>query len=534
MMRGSAFVFVFVSGCLLVAPTAEAVEVLPGWDAETSWDSNVFNGADGEQDDFAIRTGPILELRQRQGDVTGRLRWRSFWEGFLDTSGADNFEHFVDLDGSWQISDRNRLAILNNLSRTDSVTAQLASDEGVALSPGEGTDVGTKSALRNRANVRFLHQLTQQMSFDASVDNSIFEFEDPNNSDAVSTRGQAQVSRTISPRSVVGLGAAFTRQDFAARQSQGLSGSSEGSGAEIIEVFGIWNYRISPTLIMSTSLGPALNRPDEFESTRLAREVPTILSPPVFLPSGTIQFPTLIDAESCPLSADGSDRVFGPGCAPATAQNLATGDTGFVPVAPESIPLVEARDLTGGSATDDTLTLFGAWSLTKTWERASARLNLQRRSSAASGNGTSTNLTLASASFSWVPEQKWRLTATAGWTLQTSASDLPISTLVFRPETVFVDGAGLIVDDPTLAVARVDGAAVTAGIRETGSSDNAFESMTYQLRLSATRQISRRLTARASASLFRSEQSGDLQSDTTTDSIRIGIGLRWMFDPFVL
>ncbi len=519
-MRGRVLVTVLAFGSALAAPDARAVEVILGWDAATRWDSNVLNSSDEEQDDFSIRTGPLLELHQRQGDVTGRLRWSSLWEGFLDTSGADNFEHFVDLDGAWQIDARNQIRLSNSLARTDSITSQLVvQDTGGLASPGQGVRAGTESVLRNQANLTFAHQLSPLLSLEASVDNSLFEFEDEDDADGVSTRAAAQVLRTLTPRMAVGVGAAFTRQDF------DDSTFSAGSGADIIEVFGIWNYQITPTLVMSTSLGPALNRPDEIDSSRLAPGAPTI---------GSAFGPSLVDAASCPALASGSLA----GCAPADARDVATGTSFGLPalVNPQSVPLVRASFLDGDPETDDALTLFGAWSLRKQWDRSAAELRVQRRTSAASGNGISTDLTLASASFTWRPERKWELRWTAGWTLQTSASDFPITALVFEQaaDPIFVDNDFRVTSDPASAVFRADGAVVTAGVREAGSTDSAFESTSYQAQFVATRQISRRLTARGRLSFFRFDTSGDLQADRTTDSVRVEVGVRWTFDPIRL
>ncbi len=513
---------VLAFGSALAAPDARAVEVILGWDVATRWDSNVLRSSDDEQDDFSIRIGPLMELHQRRGDVTGRLRWNSLWEGFLDTSGADNFEHFVDLDGAWQIDARNQIRLSNSLARTDSITSQLVvQDSGGLAAPGQGVRAGTESTLRNQANLTFAHQLSPLLSLEASVDNSLFEFEDDDESDGISTRGAAQVLRTLTPRMAVGVGAAFTRQDF---DESTFSGES---GADIVEVFGIWNYQITPTLVMSTSLGPALNRPDDIDSSRLVPGAPTI---------GSAFGPSLIDAASCPALASGSLV----GCAPAVARDVTTG----IPVPellparvnPQSVPLVRAAFLDGDPEADDSLTLFGAWSLTKQWDRSNAQLRVQRRTSAASGDGVSTDLTLASASFTWRPDRLWELRWTAGWTLQTSASDLPITALVFEPAAgpIFVDNDFRITGDPASAVFRADGAVVTAGVREAGSTDSAFESTSYQAQFVATRQLSRRLTARGRLSFFRFDTSGDLQSDRTTDTVRIEVGVRWTFDPIRL
>jgi hypothetical protein len=200
------------------------------------------------------------------------------------------------------------------------------------------------------------------------------------------------------------------------------------------------------------------------------------------------------------------------------------------------VPQVRASFVTGDPETDDTVTLFGSWSLRKQWDRSAAELRVQRRTSAASGDGVSTDLTLASASFTWRPDRKWVLRWTAGWTLQTSASDFPITEIVFGPaaDPIFVDDAFRITSDPASAVFRADGAVVSTGVRETGSTDSAFESTSYQAQFVATRQISRRLTARGRLSFFRFDTSGDLQADRTTDSVRVEVGLRWTFDPIRL
>lgn len=506
---------VLISFCaLLVSSNVRAVDVTFGWEAATRWDSNVLNSSRNEERDFSLRTGPIVELEKPRGDLTGRLRWSTQWEGFLDTDGADSFEHFANLDGAWQINARNHLSLSNDLARTDSLTSQLVVQDDAPAATGQDVEAGRSSTLRNTAMLTFAHRWSPRVSLEASVSNSLFEFEEESNSDALSTRGSAQVIRALNELMSVGVGAAFTRQDFDGTEFRADSGS------DIIEIFGVWNYQITPTLVLSSRLGPALNRPDEIDNARFVPEVPTLGG-------------FLVDAASCPQRADGS-RVFASGCQLAIGQILGTPVTTQVPVAPGSVPLVRASFLDGGPESEDALTLFGALTLIKRWEHSSARFSAQRRTSASSGNGVSTDLTSITASYNWKPAQRWRLTALAGWTLQTSASDTPLTEIVVAPATLFVDTNSLLVDDPASAVFRVDGAAISSGVREAGSTDSAFESTTYQIQFLATHQISRRLTARGRVSLFRFESSGDLQSDRTTDSLRLELALRWEFDPFRL
>lgn len=498
-----------------------AVEVVVGWDTSTRWDSNITRTSQDEIDDFSIRTGPLMELRQRHGDVTGALRWSSLWEGFLDTREADNFEHFVALSGNWQINERNELRLSNDLARTDAISSQLLTEDGVVVSPGIGVDVGTQATLRNLANATFSHQLSPRLSLVGSVDNSIFEFENEDLSDAVSTRGSFQATRALSSRASIGVGAAFTRQDFDDTPFR------SGSGSDVIEIFGAWTYQITPSLFVSMNLGPALNRPDALDSTRVVPQFPTIGS-------------ALIDATSCP------EQVVAAGCQAAIQRDPISGApriAGIVDgqpvffvanVQPGSIPLVEASFLTGAPESDDTITLLGALSLVKQWERSSARLSFRRRTSAASGAGASTDLTSLFASYTWRPERKWTLVGTVGWSLQASASDIPITQLTIEPATIFVDASGQIVDGPGSALFRADGAAAATGLREAGSTDSAFETTSYQIQFMASRKISRRLTARGRATFIRIETSGDLQSDRTTDTLRFEIGLRWTFDPMIL
>ena len=512
-MRGTSFAAAVACCALLASPDVRAADVTLGWDAATRWDSNVLNNSSNEQDDFSIRTGPSVEVEQLQGDVTGRLFGATFWEGFLDTDGADNFEFFADAEGAWRINARNELSFSNRLARTDALTSQLVVEDGLPSATGQDVAVGRDSTFRNNAILDFSHQWSPLVSIDASVVNSIFDFESDTQSDGMSTRGAVQALRALNERMSVGLGAAFTRQDFDASES-----SSE-SGADIIEVFGIWNYQISPTLSLTSSLGPALNRPDEIEQERDVQQFPTLFS-------------TLLDAASCP------QPVVSLECSPAIQRDPVTGQLLGQPavVSAASIPVVRASFLGGGPESDDALTLFGRLSLVKTWERVSARLSVERRSSAASGNGVSTDLTSASASLSWQPDRRWHFTTLAAWTLQTSATDFPFTATVIQPssESLFFDGDGRLVQDPSLAAFRVDGAAESAGIIETGSTDSAFETTSYQLQFRATRRITGRLTARGSLSLFRSDFGGDLQSDRTTDAIRVDFGLRWELAPIRL
>lgn len=513
-MRGASFAVIVGSCALLLAADARAADVRAGWEAGTRWDSNVLNSARNEQRDVSLRTGPFLEFEQRQGEVTGLVRGRGYWEGFLDTEGANNFEYFLDARGAWSINPRNQLRFSNNLSRTDSLTAELAVVDDEPTTTGQDVEAGRSSTLRNNANLTFAHQWSRRVAFEASVTNSLFDFERDTRSDSLSTRGSMQATRTLTERMTVGIGAAFTRQDF------DETTTSPESGADIVELFGIWNYTVTPTLVISATLGPALNRPDEFENSLPVTGVPTI--------SGFI-----VDAGTCPLRSDGN-RVFGAGCQPAVGQILGTPNATFVPLAAGSAPIVTASFLDGGTEADDSLTLFGSLAIIKYWEHSSARFFFQRRTSAASGNGASTNLTSASLSYAWEPARKWRLSAVAAWTLQTSASDFPIVGLAVGPQTLFVDASFNLVDDPAQAAFQVDGAAVSTGVLEIGSTDSAYETTSYQLQFLASRQITRRLTARGRVALFRSERSGDLQDDSTTDALRFEIGLRWEFASFRL
>lgn len=486
--------------------SARGMELVLGWHGATRWDSNVLRTSENEEADFSILTGPTLELRKPKGDVTGQLRWESLWRGFLETSDANGFEHSGGLGVRWQANARNLFEIDNEFSRTDSVTALLDTAGGSLAGAGQSVEAGTDFILQNNVRGTFSRRLSPLMTLEASLANSLIEFEDETNSDSRSTRGALQITRALNERMVAGIGAAITRQDFDDTVFQ------EGSGASIAEVFGIFNYQITPTLRMSLNLGPALNRPDDIDTIRRAPEVPTLGS-------------FLVDAASCPNS------VLGSGCSLAVAQNLATGALTNLAIATGSVPIIETSFLDEAPEADDTLTLFGAFSLVKRWERSNAQIRLQRRTSSSSGDGTSTDLTLANFVFNWKPANRWSLAAIATWTLQTSASEFPITELVVTPGTVFVDGNGRVVGDASQAAFRADGAAITSGVRTAGSSDSAFERTTYQLQLRAARRISRRLVANVRASFLRSEQSGDLQADVTRDVYRLDIGVRWEFDP---
>src|SRR5690606_30879601 len=122
----------------------------------------------------------------------------------------------------------------------------------------------------------------------------------------------------------------------------------------IAEVFGIWNYQITPTLFLSTRLGPALNRPDEIEAERLVPSTPTLGS-------------FLVDAQSCPQR--GGVRVFSGECQLVVGQAIPSNAPTLVPVATSTVPLIRASFLNDTPDADEAFRLFGAVSLVKRWEQ---------------------------------------------------------------------------------------------------------------------------------------------------------------------
>lgn len=496
-----------------VALPARAAEFVPGWAAETIWDSNVLRSSDDEDADYSLRTGPDVRVREKQGDLQYDLAYRPRYEAFLETSGINELDHFLEAAGRWQIDRTSELQLMNTFAYTSSLS-------GIAETVPVGADtIAVVSPTRQRITVNtgtlaFTHRFGPLWEFQARFHSQLYEYEEQFDPDSLANSGMVQVTRGITPRFVAGVGAQIQRQDFDA-----VVEGTEGSGTTFYQGFGVLSYSFSRSFRISGNAGPAWSVPDEIGNDRSAFDYQPV------------------NPDTCPRRADGVP-IFNPtqrngGCQPALYR---IGGSPVARVIPglNGAPLQSIVDVPfEGEVSEGSLSYFGRISLVKEWQLVTASLGIERTASTASGVGGSTVLTAFDGNLRWVPARDWTLDLNAMYTLQTAANDVreQFVALVSDPSRVpdVNDAFGI----PGLT-AIPDPVGVAFQIDSGGKIDSAIDITTYRIELVAERRIWRNLRLNGRASYWHQESKGDLQQDRSEDIMRVVFGVTWTFDPIPL
>jgi hypothetical protein len=523
----------------LLAGSARAARLELGWDARAGWDSNVFGSSDDEDSDFSFYLGPNLGVRERGRAIDYFVDYRLRYEQYLDLQSVNGFEHFASGAVDWRLSPRSSLRVSQDFSRTRGLSLTF-------IEPVPGIDPVDAVAearfrrtprIRSNSTASFSHQLSKLWSFDTSVDASVYDYEDELQSGVLSLRGSGQFSRPLDPRTLVGFGAAVTRQDFDDTER------SIGTASTIVEGFALLRYQISPTLVLALSGGPAWTQPDEASDTAMSpREgvgtgrggVVRLIDPSRcgVLPVGGSVPPGTISQRSCPTR---DIDVFPPGPSPNDIESALITDPDVV-VSRSRLRFDEVDVLGDIEDPDGSFTFFGRAALTKRWRNFDGELSYVRRTSASSGLGT-TNLDIATATLAWRPDRRrWRFDLRGTWTLQSSATEQPATDLLLAPTptTVWVDSSGRVFDSFVPGAVQVDDAARVVGVRHEGFIDSGVEIETIRFELRANRRFSENLTALASVGWWRQESRGDFQEPATSDNLRVQVGFTWSLDPIEL
>ena len=499
---------------LVAAVPAGAAEFIPGWTSETIWSSNVFRSLDEDsfgrtvpkEDDFSLRTGPNIRFREAQGDLTYDLRYTLRYEEFVRLNGISEFDHSMNANLEWHVTDRTTLSLSDNF-------ADAASLNGVFETFGSQADLtvrGDRTRVKtNTAYASARHSLGPLWEMTLSGEHSLYEYEADNASDSSAFSGSIQLTRGITRRLVLGMGGTAQRQEF-----EGVDGG-DGDGSTFFQAFGIMNYRFSRTLRLAASAGPALSMPDEVASNGQA-EIPE------YGP---------FDVSTCPRREDGTPyvpvgqifgaNVDGPQCQIQTVADPRPGGGRLdVPFTRDTAPV----PFLGDTGIQDSLTYFARVSLDKEWRLWRGSMTYSRSASSGSGLGVSTLVDSFLTQLTWTPTALWTFNLSGILTMQTAISETREQLVAVRAEnrTFFVFG----VPTPVSVAIPIE---VTSGDKI----DNPIDIKTYRIELRADRRITRNLTANGSASWYQQTSSGQLQDNTRTE-YRLMVGLTWNFDAIPL
>jgi hypothetical protein len=505
-----------------VAAPANAAEFTPGWDLDGVWSSNVFRTPDEDQvgekipkeDDFSLRTGPTLKLRDPQGDLTYDMKYQLIYEEFARLNGISEFEHFVNGSGSWNIDDRTSISASDDFADAASLGA-LFDAVGV-----EAADVIVRADRQrvktNHATTSIRRSLGPLWELTVAGDHSLYEYDVESATDSSAFSGTVQLTRGITPRLVAGIGGSGQRQDF----QDNVGG--DDSGTTFLQAFAIANYTLSRTARISFSGGPAYSMPDEIDpqGVEIRRLQPfNIATCPVqdgtpFIPLGQAQG-FLVGGDRCSALVVAGPVIGQP------------AGTFFVPLGnSENISIANV----GESGVENSLTYFARIQIEKDWQLWRARLSYSRSASSGSGLGTSTIVDTFLGQLRWTPTRKWSFNLQGSMSIQSAVSEFNQQLVAVRPvsRTIRLQN---IVNGQT-----VNGTVVVPEPFELFSGekiDNPIDIRTYRVELRGSRRITRNLNAEASMSWYQQTSSSDF-IDSTRSEYRALLGFTWNFDPIPL
>jgi len=515
---------------LLSVSRAGAEELGLGFTSSLEYDDNVFNTSEdsttSKEEDFVFRVGPRVTLTRDRGDFTYRVRYSVLWENFVEESGFDNFDHSLDLRGTWRLGPRTSLTVADRFRLTESVNRRFGFDDEIVADPLiEDTpdfEVDRQELTTNTASLRLVHQFTPRLEGQASLSFRLFRSDRDTSFDSESISGSASISYALDMNDRLGFGAGLTQTSV-----DGLRGGS--SDTRFFRFFGIWSHIFDPNTSFSIQAGPTFVDGDDNDSLFVAAVQGTQAFPSETTESGGIRF---IDPSTCPTE-DGepflADRCDLFPTEFANSSPLAT----FARNAP--VNLVEQF---GNEGSSGRVTFFADMSFVKRWESWSTRISFRRTDSTSTGQGGTTILNVFSGQVRWEPAPRWDVSLVGNLSTRTSATE-QLQTVIGLDPVEFCLGG---LDGDTPQSVRLPGscpagttavpAAAAVDLRRV-ETDDTFESRSLSGRL----RISRRVGRRGSVFLrlnYLTQERDDLNSDREFDNFRAMIGFRWDLDPLHL
>ncbi|RIL04876.1 MAG: hypothetical protein DCC71_12455 [Proteobacteria bacterium] len=507
---------------LLSAAASPAVgaEFVPGWDAEAVYDTNVFQTRDEDQfgrkipkeDDFSLRTGPNLRIREKQGDLRYDVGYQLRYEEYARLDGISEFDHFADARGEWVMDDLTTFSLSDSFGYSSSLgglfeaglagAAPIVIPARVRVTTNQGL-VGMRRRLGPRWELT-LNGQSDYYSFSGESDSST-------DSSSHSMSGVLQVTRSLSRRLVAGFGGQFQRQTF------DNGDVAPETSTDIYQGFGLLQYQFSRTLRFSANVGPAWSKADAVDVGDLEE--------PSYVP---------VDLASCPRREDGAPftsqaqaagfQTTGPRCNFLVFQDQA-GRTFFPLRAADRIRV----PFVGETEAEGQLSYFGRLSLDKQWSQWRGTLSYSRSASNGSGLGVSTIVDNLSGELTWTPTRHWTLKLLGGVSMQSAISELRVQQVALRPAVARIP----IVSTDGIVTTTLATVGVPFEISSGDEIDNPIDVRTFRVELRGTRRISRNLTADASASYYQQKSSSDF-ADAKRNYYRVIVGVTWTFDPIPL
>ena len=176
------------------------------------------------------------------------------------------------------------------------------------------------------------------------------------------------------------------------------------------------------------------------------------------------------------------------------------------------------------SASNQSTTYFANLSLSKRWQHWSGSLSYRRQQSDSTGLGSSAVADIVSGALNWTPSSRWRASLRAAVTRQSSASEGVRSVIAVRPADLTLD------TPPGRTFTGVAESFALSAVKV----DSEFEYWTFWLRLNARYSLTKRILLYGDVLYWNQTTRGDGGGGPDYDRYRVGIGIRYTFDPIRL
>lgn len=516
--------------------TLGAEELQYGVRAGVAWSSNVYGVSEDEQvaggeedpvSDFSTRLTPYFMVNDPDGDLTWTLNYQPTYEGYLNESDLDGFDHDVAGSATWRFADRWTLTL-----REGYAIYQNSIRFNETVGPGEEASLGFRNQeiRANRTGATLRHALSPRDSFGLSVGYNAFQYPDGGGNDRAVPSASFDYQHTLSERTSLGTRLSWTQQTYD-------RGAGSDDQTQFYNLAATFTHRFSPTFRLEGSAGPTFV--DSSPGTEFAPLEYAITFRELTAPGGQrIRLPFAIDADTCaedphPDIGRVANLSFGAPCSVLgddSNQFLSQEEVQTLSQLTAEVPTIDeqGRLIDTGDASGTDLTYFAHLSLVKDWESWNANLSYDRSNSENARFGSSSVADTLSANLSWRPLRLWTLGLTAAVSLQEQVADqvVPIGFEVANAPAPGVTFAGCGGDgQPLCEIAQVQRLVASS----TGDSE---EYRTQSLSFNVNRQLSQRSFVFASLYWYSAEQSGDLTDETERwNHFVVWVGLEWKFDP---
>jgi hypothetical protein len=520
------------------------------------YDSNVARTSRGSEGDLIFRTIQRISFTDRGDGYGYSLRYALPYSVSMRTDVINNVDHHGGGTFDFKLGPKTNLAANSAFSishGTSPITNETALEDGTSVL--QVVNRGEQITNFN-ANLSLNHAFTSRMNGNFNFAYRLYDSTQRNRREVNSIAGATGLNYAVNSKSRVGLGVNFSYQDFADLPGQ------PGSTTLTTRVFASWVYRFDDSLSFSIRAGPTLISTHqrgadpvvEFPSSFVFNE----LEKDTVFPAGSLTFEDagglfrngdalnipagslLINpVEACPDAElpppNENDRQLPCGAQSVIVNNgdpLNTAGIDAVKGSGSTELIFVDRDGDGfpdtpGSASDQTLTIFGSANLTKRWSPlVHSGIGYRRTQSDASGLAGSAILDAVNAFVRWRISPRLNATLRADWTQRQSVAPNLQTTLLVNGST----------DAALLAVPLLP---TVAEIADTAGGNRVFREVSNRVdtqRWGVASWIERTVTPNLDANLRvsfnrQSSRSGSAGSTTDFNEFSVIFGFTYTFDP---